>query len=81
MVEQRMDPLVDEDMAMEEMNSLQDPYSSRTTPNSIISITDEETLGDTIDLTDDLELSGANLGDTSVLSRLDNPMIIERRLR
>ena len=62
-----MDTLVEEDMAMEEMNSLQDPYSSRTTPNSIISITDEETLGDTIDLTDDLELSGANLGDTSVL--------------
>ena len=81
MVEQRMDTPVEEDMTMEEMNSLQDPYSSRTTPNSIISITDEETLGDTIDLTDDLELSGANLGDTSVLSRLDNPMIIERRLR
>ena len=65
--------------------------------NSIISITDEETLGDTIDLTDevtidltdedtidltdDLELSGANLRDTSGLSRLDNPMIVERRLR
>ena len=81
MVEQRMDTPVEEDMTMEEMNSLQDPYSSRTTPNSIISITDEETLGDTIDLTDDLELSGANIGDTSVLSRLDNPMIIERRLR
>mgnify|MGYP001215757677 CR=1 FL=1 len=50
--------------------SVQDPFSLRTTPNSIISITetDEENFGDTIDLTKDVDL------DESV-------MIIERCLR
>ena len=50
--------------------SVPDPFSLRTTPNSIISITetDEENFGDTIDLTKDVDL------DESV-------MIIERCLR
>ena len=50
--------------------SVPDPFSLRTTPNSIISITetDEENFGDTIDLTKDVDL------DESV-------MIVERCLR
>ena len=50
--------------------SVPDPFSLRTTPNSIISITetDDENFGDTIDLTKDVDL------DESV-------MIVERCLR
>ena len=51
--------------------SVPDPFSLRTTPNSIISITDEETFigdGDTIDLTKEVDLD-------------DSVIVIESRLR
>ena len=51
--------------------SVPDPFSLRTTPNSIISITDEETYigdGDTIDLTKEVDLD-------------DSVIVIESRLR
>ena len=55
-------------------NSIQDPFSLRTTPNSIISITDgdeEEVLGDTIDLTEEMLTGELN----------ESVMVIESRLR
>lgn len=54
-------------------NSIQDPFSLRTTPNSIISITDEDEApgGDTIDLTEELAAGELN----------DSVMVIESRLR
>ena len=51
--------------------SVPDPFSLRTTPNSIISITDEETfIGDgvTVDLTKEVDLD-------------DSVIVIESRLR
>ena len=48
------------------------PYSLRMTPNSVISITDEETVGDTIDLTKDVDV---DIEDTAITNW------IERQLR
>ena len=82
-IEPNIHDKVDVDEELEEMEadvsesdqrsgSIPDPYSLRTTPNSVISITDEETVGDTIDLTKDVDV---DIEDTAITNW------IERQLR
>ena len=83
MIEPNIHDKVDVDEELEEMEadasesdqrsgSFPDPYSLRMTPNSVISITDEETVGDTIDLTKDVDV---DIEDTAITNW------IERQLR